>query len=57
MGYNDFIQTMFRMEFNWNDIEYYWRNQNELDELLTSDKELTEDEQKERDLNEYIANI
>lgn len=57
MGYNDFIQTMFRMGFNWNDIEYYWRNQNELDELLTSDKELTEDEQKERDLNEYIANI
>ncbi len=57
MGYNDFIQTMFRMGFNWNDIEYYWRHQDELDELLTSDEELTEDEQKERDLNEYIANI
>ena len=57
MGYNEFIKYMFRMGFNWTDIEYYWRHQDKLEELLTSNKELTEEEQKQKELNEYIANI
>ena len=57
MGYNDFIKYMFRMGFNWIDIEYYWRHQYELEELLESNEELTQEEQKEKELNEYIANI
>ena len=57
MGYNEFIKYMFRMGFTWIDIEYYWRHQDELEELLTSNEELTEEEQKQKELNEYIANI
>ena len=57
MGYNEFIKYMFRMGFNWIDIEYYWRHQDELEELLTSNKELSPEEQKQKELNEYIANI
>ena len=26
MGYNEFIKYMFRMGFNWVDIEYYYRH-------------------------------
>lgn len=57
MGYNDFIKYMFRMGFNWTEIEYYWRHQDELNELLESTEELTAEEQKQKELNEYIANI
>ena len=57
MGYNEFIKYMFSRGFNWIDIEYYWRHQDELEELLTSNEELTGEEQKQKELNEYIANI
>ena len=57
MGFNDFVKYMFRMGFTWINIEYYWRHQDELQELLASNKELTEEEQKQKELNEYIANI
>ena len=57
MGYNEFIKYMFRMGFKWLDIEYYWRHQDELEELLKSNEQLTEEQQKQRKLNEYIANI
>ena len=57
MGYNEFIKYMFRMGFKLLDIEYYWRHQDELEELLKSNEQLTEEQQKQRKLNEYIANI
>ena len=57
MGYNEFVKYMFRMGFNWTDIEYYWRHQNELKELLASDKKLSKEEQKQKALNKYVANI
>ncbi len=57
MGYNEFIKHMFRMGFTWTNIEYYWRHQDELNELLESNEELAKKEQKEKEINEYIANI
>ena len=57
MGYNEFIKYMFSMGFTWTEIEHYWRHQDELQELLTANEELTEEQQKQKELNEYIANI
>ena len=57
MGYNEFIKHMFRMGFTWTNIEYYWRHQDELNELLETNEELAKKEQKEKEINEYIANI
>lgn len=58
MNYNEFIKMMFDLGFDWDDIEYYWRNQEEFYELIKRlGKPLTEEEQKQKELNEYIANI
>ena len=57
MGYNEFIKYMFSIGFNWLDIEYYWRHQDELKELLAYNKKLSKEEQKQKALNKYVANI
>ena len=57
MGYNEFIKYMFSIGFNWLDIEYYWRHQDKLKELLAYNKKLSKEEQKQKALNKYVANI
>ena len=57
MGYNNFIKMMFSMGFDWVDIEYYWRNQDELYELLNKKEELTEEQQRQKERNSYITSI
>ncbi len=55
MNYNEFVKYMFSLGFDWLDIEYYWRHQDELKALLN--RPLTDEEKEQQKRVEILNNI
>jgi len=56
-NYNDFVKQMFSFGFDWMDIEYYWRNQEEFEKLCKKLENKTKENKKDTEYWEYINNI
>ena len=59
MSYNEFIKEMFANGFEWTDIEYYWRNPDDYEQMLEEYKKEYESNTtvEEREYWNYINSI